>query len=120
MALRILLDENFPRVYHATLRRLDPELSVWIVGDPGAPPKGTPDAELLRWCEDQDALLVTNDRRTMPRHLAEHLASERHVPGILIFDPGRNVAEMAEDLVLLCRVSLEGEFADRITFLPLP
>jgi hypothetical protein len=34
----------------------------------------TLDPEILLWCEAHRFILVTNNRRSMPRHLADHLA----------------------------------------------
>jgi hypothetical protein len=42
-----LLDENVDAVYASELNRRDPTLVVWRIGAPGAPPKGTPDPDLL-------------------------------------------------------------------------
>jgi hypothetical protein len=42
-----LLDENVDAVYASELNRRDPALVVWRIGAPGAPPKGTPDPDLL-------------------------------------------------------------------------
>ena len=95
------------------------ELLVWAIGDPGAPPRGTPDPDILLWCESQGFALVTNNRRSMPVHLAEHLAAGRHITGIFIIHPDMGIGQMADDLTLIAYASFESEFADRITFLPL-
>lgn len=82
MSLQYLLDENVDPLYGTQLLRSAPELRVWAVGDPSAPPKGTLDPEILLWCEEWDFTLVTNNRHSMPLHLADHLAAGRHIPGI--------------------------------------
>jgi hypothetical protein len=76
--LRSLIDENLPPVYQTQLLRRKPELTVWMVGDPGTPPKGTLDPEILLWCEQNQFVLVTNNRRSMPVHLIDHLNQNRH------------------------------------------
>jgi len=76
-----LLDENVDPSLRAGLNLRWPEAEIWMVGDPGAPPRGTRDPELLAWCELAGFVLITNNRASMPGHLAEHLASGRHVPG---------------------------------------
>ena len=55
---RYLIDENLPPVYHTQLLRRKPELTVWMVGDPGTPPKGTLDPEILLWCEQNQFILA--------------------------------------------------------------
>ena len=69
------------------LGRAAPELVVWIVADPGAPSRGAFDPDILVWCEEHRFVLVTNNRKSIPRHLADHLALDRHVPGILVINP---------------------------------
>jgi hypothetical protein len=114
-----LLDENVPLAIRAQVRRREPAIRVSVVGQSGAPPKGTPDPDLLRWIEEQDCLLVTNNRRTMPVHLRDHLAAGRHVPGILILPSLLDLGAVIEDLMLIWGASRPDEFQDQITYLPL-
>jgi hypothetical protein len=63
-------------------------------------------------------VLVTNNRRSMPGHLAEHLQRQRHVPGILILRPGADFGRIVDDLVLIAEAGLEAELADLIRYVP--
>ncbi len=116
--LKYLLDENVDRAYLLQLRRQEPELTVLMVGDPGNPPKGTLDPEILLWCEATEFVLVTNNRASMPVHLAEHLAQGRHIPGIFILNPDLGIGENLEELILAAIASIENEYQDRIVYLP--
>lgn len=49
MQIKYLMDENLPPIYQIQLRRKEPDLVVWAIGDPNTPPEGTLDLEL---CED--------------------------------------------------------------------
>jgi hypothetical protein len=117
--MRYLLDEHIAPTYRAQLLRAAPELEVWIVGDPGAPPRGTLDPAILAWCEEHNFVLVTNNRKSMPRHLADHLALDRHVPGILVINPALPIGELLDELVLIAGASEENEYRDLILYLPL-
>jgi hypothetical protein len=64
--LRFLLDENMPLALRVQLLRREPALQVHVVGHPGAPPKGTPDPDLLVWIEEQSCMLVTRNRASCP------------------------------------------------------
>jgi hypothetical protein len=119
MPIKYLMDENIAPIYQIQLRRKEPGLVVWAVGDPNTPPKGTLDPEILLWCERYDFILVTNNRRSMPVHLSDHLAQGHHIPGIFQLNPGMSVGETIEELVLAALASLEGEYGDRISYLPL-
>lgn len=99
--------------------RYAPELTVWIIGDPNAPPKGTPDLEILCWCEEYGFILVTNNRRTMPVHLAEHLALGRHIPGIFVIGENMGMGSIINELLLIAEASLDDEYRDQINFMPL-
>ena len=118
MPIRYVVDENLSPSYAEQLRRRDPAIEVYAVGEAGAPPKGTPDPDLLCWCEMHGFLLVTNNRVSMPAHLADHLARGRHIPGILVFGPDRGMGEMLEELLLIAGASAEDEYQDRIEYLP--
>jgi hypothetical protein len=114
-----LLDEQLPKWWRKQILHLQPQLSIWRIGDPPAPELGTLDPVILEWCETQDAFLVTNNRTSMPTHLADHVERGRHVPGIFVVDPGRNIVSLADDLALIEGASFPDEFRDQIQYLPL-
>ena len=117
--INFLMDEHVPPLYRAQLLRREQSLTVWRIGDEGALPKGTPDPVLLCWCEENDFVLITNNRKTMPRHLADHLAAGRHVPGILILNLDAPIGLALDDLILIATASQPQEFLDRIAYVPL-
>jgi Domain of unknown function (DUF5615) len=119
MALKYLIDENVDPIYTIQLRRLKPDLFVMAIGDLTTPKKGTLDPEILLWCEENDFVLVTNNRKSMPVHLADHIAKKHHVPGIFILNSKLSVGENLEQLLLIAEGSFENEYQDRIEFLPL-
>jgi len=117
--IRYLLDENVDPLFLGELLKREPTLVVWRVGSPGAPPRTARDPDILRWCEENSFILVTNNRKSMPRHLRNHLAEGRHVPGILELNPGMSIGETVEELLLIWSASEEGEYRDMILYLPL-
>lgn len=114
-----LLDENLPAWWRGAINRLQPDLAAWRIGDPGAPAIHSADPLILDWCGENGFILLTNNRRSMPQHLAEHVANGRHIPGILVVDPACEIKKLAEDLALVAGASLPGEFQDQIRYLPL-
>ena len=117
MKFKYLLDEHIPPNYRTQLIRFDPELVVRMIGDPHAPPKSTPDPDILIWCEINNFIFVTNNRKSMPGHLVDHLAQNRHVPGILVVDFERGIGPMLELLAIVAGASFPGEYRDRIQYL---
>lgn len=119
MPLKYLLDENVDFAYLNQLQKKKPDLVVKAVGEPGYPPKRTPDPEILCWCEENNFLLVTNNRASMPVHLADHIAQGRHVPGIFILNSNLSIGDNLEELILIAECPFEDEYQDKIEFLPL-
>lgn len=119
MSIRYLLDENLPPQWRRPLLRLAPTLVVRYIGEPGTPARQSPDSLLLQWCEDNDFILVTNNRHTMPAHLKDHLAAGRHVPGVFILTANLSVRRLLLELVLIAGASFEKEYQDQLLYLPL-
>lgn len=117
--MRYLLDEHIPPLYRTQLLRIEPELTAWTIGSPGAPSLGTPDPQILEWCEEHNFVLITNNRKSMPRHLADHLSLGRHIPGILVIDLDAGIGDMIVELALIAGASQEREYQDMIIYLPI-
>jgi hypothetical protein len=90
-----------------------------VIGDPGAPPRGTPDPDILVWCEAHGFILVTNNRASMPGHLASHLGAGRHVPGVFVLHPRLSLGDLVDELELICGASEPDEYRDALHYLPL-
>jgi len=56
MQIKYLMDENLDPIYQIQLRRKEPDLVVWAIGDPNTPPKGTLDPDILLWCEKSEGV----------------------------------------------------------------
>lgn len=67
--LHILLDQNVPQDCAAWLRQTRPHWTVWHVNQTGL--MGRPDAEVFRWAQERQAMVVSYDEdfadaRTFP------------------------------------------------------
>jgi hypothetical protein len=116
---RFLLDEHVNRAIQRQLQRRDIQIEVLAVGDPGVPPSGSPDRDILIWIEENGYILITENRRTMPTHLADHFAVGRHVPGVFWVRPGAQLGPIIESLYLIWLVVVAEELRDRTLYLPL-
>jgi hypothetical protein len=56
----------------------------------------------------------------MPVHLDDHIAVNRHIPGIFIINTNLSIGENIEELILIALASEDSEYKDRIVYLPLP
>jgi len=97
------------RAIQRQLRRLDPD----------APPAGTSDPDILLWIEKSSYILVTENRSTIPGHLAEHIAAGRHIPGIFWIRPHASLHSIIEELYLIWAASTADEYKGRTLFIPL-
>jgi hypothetical protein len=104
----ILLDQGLPWQVAASLSDLG--LTAHAVGDAGAPAEGSADEVNIRWCADNGAILVTNDRGKKDKTILSHLNSH-HVHAVFVYKDLRgaepadlmrallNAAEALADLV---------------------
>ena len=116
---RYLIDENISGIYRTQLLHHEPSLTVLMIGDEGAPARGTSDPEILHWCERNDFNLITNNRRSMPQHLDDHLTAGHHVPGIFTINLNVSIGLIIEQIILIAGASHEDEFLDQIIYVPL-
>jgi hypothetical protein len=119
MKPRFLLDEHIPKAIQRQLRRKHSSLEVLAIGDPGSPPTGISDPDLLYWIEENRYILVTENRNTMPMHLSDHFGSGRHIPGIFWVRPSVGIGRIIEELYLIWMASTGEEFKDCSLFIPL-
>lgn len=117
--IRYLLDEDTPHSLRDQLLRRAPEIDILAVGDETGPARGTPDPQLLRWIEREGYVLVSRNRRTMPRHLRDHLEAGGHIPGIFLLRRRYSIGQILEDLLLIWAVGHPEEYRDHIEYLPL-
>lgn len=114
MKPRFLLDEHLKRAIQEQL----PEMPVRLIGDEDVPRLGTPDPDILTWIEDNNYVLVTNNRSTMPRHLTEHLQAGGHVPGILCFPQRTSIGTYIKELRRIWESFTPEHYQDIIQYLP--
>ena len=119
MTLKYLIDENVDSVYPKQLRRRESELIVRVVGELDSPPLGTLDPEILIWCEMREFILVTNNRTSMPVHLANHVKQNHHIPGIFILNPNLSIGDNLVELIVIAKGSFDDDYQDQIIHLPL-
>ena len=122
MPLIYVLDENLRGPLWNLVARQnragDYPIDAVRVGDADAVPLGTKDPQLLRWAEEQGRILVSEDRRSMSRHLADHLAAGHHAPGVMTLKRGVSLREIAQFLALAAYATDPAEWADQNRFVP--
>lgn len=117
MKLRLLVDENLSQRLKFALQRRYPEIDVLRVGDEGAPAFGTLDPDVLRYLEANQRVLLTDDRESMPNHLAEHAAQGGHHWGIFEVRQATAIGPLVELLFLYWEATEAEEWIDRVEWL---
>lgn len=119
MKMRFLLDEHLnPRIKKAVLRR-DVLIDILYVGEPKAPPLGTKDPDILKYLEINQRALITDNRRTIPYHIGDHLASERNHWGVFLIRSTISIGRLAEEIHLLWETSEAEEWINMSDRIPL-
>lgn len=79
---------------------------------------GVPDPEVLALAARIERVLVTHDRKTMPKHFAEFIV---HTPssGVIVIPQKLPIRAAVDDLLLIWTASDAEEWLNRIQVLPL-
>lgn len=110
-----------PHALRDEIAKHAPDVIVRFVGEAAgaAPPLGTLDPAILRWCEREQFVLVTNNRRSMPEHLAAFAARGGRMPGVFVIKIGWTIAQTADHLALVSGGSFIAEYQNQIRYLPI-
>lgn len=122
MPLRYVLDEHLRGPLWNAIRRHNRGgvnvVDVERVGDPKDLPLSSTDSAVLLWAEQEARILVSEDKSTLTDHLAAHLASGHHSPGIMVPRPAVGRRAVLEFLVLAAYASEPHEWRDAIWYIP--
>ena len=80
--------------------------------------RGLSDPDVLQIAADSGRVLVTQDRRTMPRHFSRFIAS-RTSPGVIVVSKDVPIGIAVEELSLIWAASEAGEWRNRLAWIPL-
>ena len=99
MSIRFLADENLLEAIIQGLRSREPSIDILDVKTSGL--RRTKDPDLLEMAYQQDRILITHDRDTMPGHFWDRLsAGKRNSPGAFVV-PQRCAVGATVDFLLL-------------------
>jgi hypothetical protein len=120
--LRFLLDEHLRGPLWLAILRHNSRGGLPIdsarVGDTPDLPLGSDDATILSWAERERRILLTEDVHTMPAHLARHLASGHHSPGVFVVSTGCSIKEIVSNLELVAHAGESSDYEDTIVYVP--
>ncbi len=116
MRLRFLADYDFNAEVVDGLLRREPSIDMKSGFEAGL--QGVPDPEVLERAADEGRVLLTHNRRTMPRHFAEFI-SRRRSPGVFIIPQRIEIGAAIDELLMIWSASDSDEWINLILHLPL-
>lgn len=116
MKVRFQADADLNQVILLATTRREPAIDFQTAIMADLP--GLDDGQVLKRAAQEGRVLVTHDRKTMPKHFSEFIANQSS-PGLLIVPQYLSVAAAVEDLILIWSATEAEEWVDRIGFLPL-
>jgi hypothetical protein len=116
MKIRFLADADFNADIVAAVLRREPAVDFQSADAAGL--RGLDDLQVLALASREGRILVTHDRKTMPRHFAEFV-DKRTCPGVLVVSNKTAIHAVAEDLLLIWAASEAEEWKNLICTVPL-
>jgi hypothetical protein len=116
MKLRFQADADFNEIFVKAILRREPVIDFQTAVAAGLP--GLTDTEVLLLAARSNRLLVTHDRKTMPRHFAEFLASQSSA-GVLIVPQKLPAFQVVDEILLIWTATEADEWTNRIFSLPI-
>ncbi|HEV8061994.1 MAG TPA: DUF5615 family PIN-like protein [Gemmataceae bacterium] len=115
--LRLLSDENFHGDIIKGLFRKLPLIDLVRVWEVGL--ANRPDSIILEWAAGESRVLVTHDRRTMPKFAFERIESGRPMPGVFVVSDGMEIGQSVDELALAVWCLEPEECKDLVKYFPI-
>jgi hypothetical protein len=115
--LSLLADENLNGdiVRGLLLRRAD--LDIARVQDFSL--SGLDDADVLAWAAEQQRIVLTHDRATMPDYAFQRVVAKEPMPGLFVINDRLPVGHAIDEILLLDECSAQAEWHGRVVYLPI-
>jgi hypothetical protein len=115
--MKFLADENFEGAIFRGLLRRKPNLDLVRVQDVGL--SEADDSTILEWAAKEHRILLTHDRKTMPRYAYNRLSEGKSIAGMIVMRRTIPVGKAVEDILLIEACSRSEEWIDMVQDLPL-
>lgn len=115
--LRLLSDENFNGDIIRGLFLRQPNLDLFRVQDVSL--QEVDDPTILAWAANNDRILLTHDRATMPDFAYERLVRKETMTGLFVVNDRMPIRQAINELLLLINCSKQSEWKGIVLYLPL-
>lgn len=116
MKIRFQADADLNEDIVTGVRRREPRMDFRTAAEAGL--RGLTDERVLQLAAEDGRILVTHDRRTMPREFAAFIATQRS-PGVAILSQRTSVLDAIEDIILIWTASEMEEWTNTVLTIPL-
>jgi hypothetical protein len=79
----------------------------------------TADPDILEWSASENRILLTHDKRTIPKYAYERVNAGKKMVGVFMVARRGNTDKVIDDLVVLIECSLDGEWENQVVFVPM-
>ena len=115
MKIRYQADADLNMDIVAGVLRREPQIDFQTADEAGL--RGVDDALVLVYAAHSDRILVSHDRKTMPRHFAAFIAAHRS-PGLFIVSQNTDVRVAIEELIMIWAASEAEEWINSVVTVP--
>jgi hypothetical protein len=115
--IRLLADQNFNQhIANGLVQRLS-DLDLQHARDVGLAEASDPD--ILEWTAANERILLTHDRRTIPKYAYERVRARQPMPGVFVVSTSLSVGQAIDELLLAVECLSAEECTDVVRYFPL-
>jgi predicted nuclease of predicted toxin-antitoxin system len=115
--IRFLADENFNNHIIRGVRLRNKNIDIVRLQDRGL--SGVADPTVLDFALKENRILLTHDLETIPKFAYERVNAGQKIPAIILVKKELLIAQVIEEILLICECCDEIEFREKIFYLPL-
>lgn len=116
--LKFFADQNFNEdIIREVLNRTETTIDIVLAHDVGM--EETPDPEILEWAAQNGRVVLSHDRKTMQGYAYARVIAGLPMPGLFLVVKGQPMGPVVQDILAVAESSFEGEWENRVEYLPL-
>lgn len=114
--LSLLADENFRGAIIRGMFLRQRDLDLVRVQDVGL--QELDDLTILSWAADNERIVITHDRATMPDFAYERVANEEAMPGLFVVNDRISIGQTIDELLLYVMYTEQQEWNKKVLYIP--
>jgi predicted nuclease of predicted toxin-antitoxin system len=115
--MRFLIDENFNQRVLRGLKQRIPSVDYLIVQKTEL--RQADDTTILAWAAEQNLILVTHDKDTIPKFAYERVRANQSMPGVILVPEELSIGRAIDELLIVMECSDQSEYENLVVHLPL-